>query len=209
MMEMYAKWKTGALVIGSLLSLPVLMSAQDQTLFGRSSRFGLFVQTGLETGKIKSDRQTGVNAGAGLIFGDGFIGAYGQGYADLDGWNWQGNDNSIDFAHGGLWLGYTPYQTRAIHPFSSVKLGWGAVDIQDIDNFDPTIDDFDQVWVIQPDLGLELNVFRFMRLSGTVGYRWVNDVELNGLSNGDFRGWTAGLSLRIGWFGNSKCAWKK
>jgi len=47
-------------------------------------------------------------------------------------------------------------------------------------------------------------VFGWLRVSGTGGYRWVNDVDSPIFESDDFNGWTASINVRIGWFGRDR-----
>ena len=113
------------------------------------------------------------------------------------------NDEKIqmDLGHGGFWLGYTYRSHKLVHIFASTKLGWGGIDIEiDEDNYSAV----DNVFVITPELGVELNVFRWFKIAGTVGYRSVTGVDniKAGKSNEDFSGLAGTLTFRFGGFGD-------
>ena len=54
---------------------------------------------------------------------------------------------------------------------------------------------------VSPEVGLEMNLTRWLRIAGAAGYRWVEGVNSAGLSNEDFTGWTGtlGHSNRMVW----------
>jgi hypothetical protein len=62
---------------------------------------------------------------------------------------------------------------------------------------------FDENWfyVIEPGAQLEMNLFRWMRLSPGVSYRHVNGSSAQGLSDGDLSNWSYSVTLKIGGFG--------
>ncbi|MCB0644460.1 MAG: hypothetical protein KDC44_22605 [Phaeodactylibacter sp.] len=196
-----------------LLSL-VQLNAQDQTIFNRSNRCGLFVSPMTEVGPIYDPTEVSNGGGLAMVLGNSFFGVYGMAGLDYDQLFFDSELEKIDLAHGGLWYGLTPFQHSVIHPVASVKAGWGAINV-DIDNFDSfpdeenifNLDDddlVDNVLVVTPELGLELNVTRWLRVSGTAGYRWVDGVNTPNLSDADFTGWNGTLAVKIGWFGRDK-----
>lgn len=190
-----------------ILQLP--LQAQDATVLNTGNRFGFFAAAGSERGPIYGQRNPALTGGGGLIFGDLFIGAYGQLGLDFDQLFENNVVNTLDLSHAGLWLGYTPGQHHLLHPIFTLRSGLGVVaaDPNQIADF---WDDYlnwgnngvlDNVHVFHPEAGLELNIASFMRLHGSLGYRRVRGVNTPGLNNADFSGWTGALTLRLGWFG--------
>ncbi len=171
--------------------------AQDQTLLGRSSRIGFFVSPYLEMGPLNQPWEASIGAGAGLVLGNGFIGFYGAAGADYEQLLQEDEFDRIDLAHGGLWVGYNPVQNWVFHPYTTLRIGPGVVNI-DTNSWDDYIDN---VLVVSPELGVEMNLTKFLRIAGTAGYRWVDGVSSPGLTNDDFTGWTGALTLRLGYFG--------
>jgi len=177
-----------------------LNAQRDQTIFNSPNRVGgfggpIFEYTGFGDNE---NFKTASGGGGALILGDFFLGGYGIGDINLLE-TIDNNEVLIDMGHGGLWLGITPLQHIAVHPYGSVKFGWGAADIQiDANNFDY----YDQFFVIHPEAGLEINIFRWFRIAGTVGYQFFNGLDnpspLNDLDLNNLR---AGLTLRFGGFG--------
>ena len=82
-------------------------------------------------------------------------------------------------------------------PYTTLRIGPGVVNI-DTNSWDDYIDN---VLVVSPELGVEMNLTKFLRIAGTAGYRWVDGVSSPGLTNDDFTGWTGALTLRLGYFG--------
>jgi hypothetical protein len=54
--------------------------------------------------------------------------------------------------------------------------------------------------VLTPEVGLEFNVTKWMRVSGTVGYRWLSEFDNRKLSNNDYSGVIGNISFRFGFF---------
>jgi len=112
---------------------------------------------------------------------------------------WSGYGSGTDLPDGtrvsidgrDLMLGYTFDSNKAIHPAVYLKTGTGSLEIGD--NAD------DNVSVIEPSIGVELNVFRFMRIGIDGGYRFVNGVNTTGYSDQDFSSAFIGLRLKFGY----------
>lgn len=191
------------LILLILIAISTNIFAQrDETLFKRGQRGGFFFTPWLtEYGQFGDDTRPSFGGGVGVIAGDFFLGAYGLGNTDYDFLVSTGTIEDINLAHGGLWLGYVPMQHKAFHPYTNLRVGWGAVGIDETNIEQRRVDG---VNVITPEIGLEVNVFRWLRVAGTGGYRWVNDVETAALGSNYFNGWTAGINVRIGWFGRDR-----
>ncbi len=180
------------------------LQAQEETLFGRSHSAGFFISPMVEYSMLDSEVRVSSGGGLGLVIDNFFIGGYGLAAVDLDALI---DDNAesleVDIAHSGLWLGYTFPSHKLLHLFTSVRAGWGLVNT----TFDNNgINNGDRIFVVTPEAGVEVNLFRWLRLAGTVGYRQVNGVNnaISGLTNSDVSGVTGGLTLRIGGFGRHR-----
>ena len=192
--------KNAILILTALLMSTVFLSAQQETLFGRGHSSGFFAGPIFEYSMWDKELRVSSGGGLGLVVDNFFIGGYGLAAVDLDALlNDNGERVEIDIAHSGLWLGYSWPSHKLFHIFGSVKGGWGLVNTT-VDRFG--VDNSDQVFVVTPDIGVEVNVFRWFRLAGTVGYRAVNGINENSvIDQNAFNGMTGGLTLRFGWFG--------
>ncbi|HMO38645.1 MAG TPA: hypothetical protein PKC76_02775 [Saprospiraceae bacterium] len=185
----------------SLLSL--LAMAQHETIFSNAKVVGGFGGPITEFG-LGNGLTTSYGGGGAVVIGGAFLGGYGLSSFNLNEVIRNNTFDQIELAHGGFWVGYTYQPYKLVHLFSSAKIGWGAVNIS-TDNFDPFNQRSDQVFVMTPELGLELNVFKWFRVAGTVGYRWVNGTNGDGqYTDEDFSGAISTLTLRFGWFGNKR-----
>ena len=174
-------------------------NGRDQTLANSSGRNGFFISPIIEYTDLNDEWNTSVGGGLAFVAGDFFIGGYGLGMLDE---NWIDDDiEELQMGHVGLWLGYVTPQHKALHLFTSVKAGWGAVNIELDDDFDYD----DSFFAITPEAGLEVSVFRWFRIAGTVGYRWMNGLDGSSDFDSDsLEGMTAGLTFRIGGFGRDR-----
>jgi len=200
------------ITIGMLLFSVSVFAQDDETLFSDVKRVGawggpIFEYTGLDKDV------TAVSGGGGaLVLDDFYLGGYGMGDAvysiSSPGANLK---ERVKFKHGGLWLGYTPMQRKVIHPYTSVKFGWGKARYRASELSDPgnVLDELnDNIVVLTPEFGIELNIFSFFRIAATASYRWVNGVDdVPKFTNDDFSSFGASLTLRFGGFGND-WSWK-
>lgn len=185
------------------LGLTTLMLAQHETLFSRARLSGAFGGPIVEIG-FNNDLSTAAGGGGGIVFSDFFIGAYGVANTDFENLFDNGDLDVLDMAHGGLWFGFTPQSYSLLHVYASGRVGWGALDIDLRDN-GVRYRDLDKIFVLTPEIGLELNVTKWFRVGGTIGYRWVRGVEdSNFVENKDFTGAITSLTFRFGWFGNRR-----
>ncbi len=188
-------------VVCGLLS--VLAMAQHETIFSNAKVVGGFGGPITEFG-LGNGLTTSYGGGGAVVIGGAFLGGYGLSSFNLNEVIRNNTFDQIELAHGGFWVGYTYQPYKLVHLFSSAKIGWGAVNIS-TNNFDPFDQRSDQVFVMTPELGLELNVFKWFRVAGTVGYRWVNGTNGDGqYTDEDFSGAISTLTLRFGWFGNKR-----
>lgn len=192
---------TIAFFVFAALSLTV--QAQEETLFDDLEVMGAFGGPYIEIGKLNGEVGAQVGGGGALILNNLFIGGYGQG-ADYPEYTSDGRDYNIRFNHGGFWLGYAARPYKLVHVFTSAKLGWGKARIRE----DRTTVDIDRHFAITPELGIEINLTGFMKLSLTGGYRWVNGItKLPGLDNKDFSSPVGIITFRFGGFGNEEWNW--
>jgi hypothetical protein len=185
----------------ALLTAGFSLEAQHETLFGRGRIVGGFGGPIVEMG-LREGFGTSFGGGGGIVIGNAFIGGYGLGVIDLRELLENDNIDRLELGHGGFWLGFSYPSYKAIHLYTSARLGWGAVNIR-FD--DPRRGDLDQVFVATPEVGLELNLTRWFRVSGAAGYRWVTGTASNApYTDADFSGPIAALTFRFGWFGNGR-----
>ncbi|MDX1941561.1 MAG: hypothetical protein SFU99_13470 [Saprospiraceae bacterium] len=154
---------------------------------------------------LKDDLSISYGGGGGVVVGGAFFGGYGLVASDLNAVIDGKNMDNIDLAHGGIWLGYAYKTQKFVHLYSSARIGWGTVkmETEKLGALDAKIND--PVFVLTPEIGVECNVFEWFRVSGTLGYRWLNGTNGNGTYyDEDFSSAVSTLTLRFGWFGNSR-----
>ena len=173
---------------------------QVQTLFNRARIVGAFGGPIVEFSEYNGETITSTGGGGALVIDDFFIGGYGIGSIDIEDFTNDNDEIRMELGHGGFWLGYTYRSHKLVHLFASTKLGWGGIDIE-ID--DEGYSSNDNIFVVTPEVGVELNVFRWFKIAGTASYRSVSGVNnIAGRSNEDFSGLMGTLTFRFGGFGD-------
>ena len=172
----------------------------QETLFNNLDVTGAFGSVIIETGSINGEVGADVGGGGALVMSPVFLGGYGMGttypvHTITEGPN--AGEYDVKFGHGGLWLGFVPKSDKLIHFYGSAKVGWGKARLrQDKENLFT-----DRVFVMTPELGLEVNLTEWLKMSFTAGYRWVNGVtRLEELNNDDFSSPLGTITFRMGGF---------
>lgn len=188
---------TALILFSTLLTLN---AQREQTLFGRAKFVGAFGAPILEIYDYDGSTTTSLGGGGAIIVGSFFFGGYGVGTTNFAREVFENNnDFSLDMGHGGLWFGLSIPQYKLVHPYASFRMGWGGLDI-DFEN-EPTIND--AIFVMTPELGVEVNVASWFKLAATAGYRKVNGIKKDGdVATDAFDGFIAGITFRFGGFGH-------
>lgn len=210
-------------LILTIMLMSATMVAQDnndgqrevQTLFGNKSGFGGYLGLNMKLGDVNRQDALFVGGELAFVMNRSFnMGVEGYGMVNhvlSD----ELTDNSeklyVQMGYGGLHLEPVINSEGLIHITLPILLGAGGIaqttrpfyeeyDGEVTIDFDHDFYNSDHFFVAEPGVGLELNLFKFMRVAGGASYRFTTDVEMGGLDKKDINGWNANLSLRIGWF---------
>lgn len=191
---------TKLLLFAFFLAAAGLSAQEQQTVLQRARVTGGFGAPFLSLGHASGKTVLGGGAGGGLVFGDFYVGLVGV--SESFGPVRFGKDHlSLDY--GGLWFGYTRPSQRVLHFYTSVKVAGGAASVVHADegNGRQRFEWPDLVFVALPEAGLEINITQGIRLSTTVGYRFVGGFEgWNHLGPRDLDAPVYSLTLRFGRF---------
>ena len=194
-----------AIVICFLLAATAAFAQKDETMFSDVKRIGGWGAPIFEYSNLNKDVNVVAGGGGALVLNDFYLGGYGMGTTNLNNNEPLTNSNeTLKFKHGGFWIGFTPIQHRVVHPYASVKLGWGKANYRLYNNTGNELgSQRSNVFVTTPEAGLEVNVFSFFRLAATASYRWVNGFDpVGGFKEDDLSSFGATLTLRFGGFGD-------
>lgn len=191
-------------VFGILAFTIISVSAQsNSSLLNREkseSKFGGYGETMLFA--TPQNTGLGLNIGGGLIYNDFHFGLFGvqqqlNSSLVLQSVNVLGEE--VDLRYGGLSLGYSFKDNWLLHPYLGVKSGLGTLQMQNKEASSVMLMRESMI-VLTPEVGLEFNVTKWMRVSGTVGYRWLSEFDNRKLSNNDYSGVIGNISFRFGFF---------
>ncbi len=177
-------------------------SGYDYLLKGKRVSFSIFGGPMFELSSVNDN--LGFSSGGGgaiMINQTVFIGGYGMGLNALSSQqfvvdNVQYSNLSLDFGHGGFWMGYVHDYRKIVHFAGSGKFGWGGIDLQgnQLDNYR------NNVLVFTPQIEIEVNVGRWFKVNGGLGYRFVSGVDQSVFESNQFNSPQASLTFIFGWF---------
>ncbi len=133
----------------------------------------------------------------GAEFGKALYVGYGNYSLNTD-VRWDGiSTQDFNYQWSGPIVGYSINSWKRVHPTVTMQAGQGNVWFRE--------DQKDKILVIQPSVGVELNVFRWFHVGLDGGYRFTTDASTSGLTDSQLSGAFGQLSLRFGYSWNS---WK-
>jgi len=181
--------KTITLLAFLMCSITMMQAQRDQTVFNQ----GGIDLTGVWGGSINN--LTNFNNNFDISNGGYVVFEFNKNF--LVGWTGYGSESTLDNGMKAnidghdLLLGYAFQSHKPIHPIAYLQTGGGKLAIDD----SPT----DQVFVMQPSIGIEVNVFRWFRIGADTGYRFVTNVDTPGFNDNDLSSPYVGLRLKFGW----------
>lgn len=132
--------------------------------------------------------------GAVLLNQTVYFGGYGLGLSTPHGGqnltmlNNDGDEISYDnlytqFGHGGFWIGYLHQSYKPVHFGASTKLGWGSLTMTN-DYYEDKYGDYDYyhiaddgVFVVTPQVEVEMNLLKWFKINASAGYQFVSGVD--------------------------------
>jgi len=190
-------------VLFAFLLLPVAaLFAQDdqpETLFSGISDvdgFGAFM---MEWGQVGEELTYSRTWGGGVMLDNRFLlGAYTTKLKSNVQESFDNQTLNLDFNHSGFWLGYYANASKRIHAGLTSRLGWGDVDWEDTGDNEVVKDD---VFIVAPQLELQGNLTRFLKLSVAGGYRLATGYNVTENMNKDaLNGPFGSITLKLGAF---------
>lgn len=116
--------------------------------------------------------------------------------------------------YGGLHLEPIFFSKKLISLSFPLLIGGGAVGYIEDDydeRFDPepTEDDFDAVFIIEPGISAQFNLSRYLQIEVGVTYRFSSEIELRPSPIERINGLTAGVGIKVGVFNMGRNRYKK
>lgn len=191
-----------AAAAAALMLTPPTLTAQQapETLFGSVGRVSGWGGPVARVGEF-ADKTAGFIGGrGGVLLGGSFsIGGMAMGLVNDNIREAGANGRQLTMGYGGLYLEQMFAPTKVIHVAVGTLLGGGGaswMDRQDRRVQTPT----DGFFVIEPEVSIEVNVTRFLRIGLTGSYRRISGLGLAGLPTGTFNGPTGGVAFKFGRF---------
>ena len=196
------------LIILFCLLVPVFLYAQDednggddfQTIFsGKDLKVSGFGGPLMSFTSIDNNFAHMMGGGGGVIINNFFFGGYGMGLTTEIQFE-SGEEELLEFGHGGLWFGFIMNSKKAIHPSIHVRTGWGAISKYNPDDYGIDDYDADEIFVVTPTLELEANISRFFKLGAGGSYTFLYGSTTPEYPNEYFNKPSVFLSFKFGWF---------
>lgn len=196
--------KAAIMILLALAAVPSF--GQERTLISGPVAHGGFGGPQLMLGRVKGETAVLTGGwGAWLINHTIIIGGGGYGLVNelAAGQTADGEERYLNFGYGGMILGLVLGSDRLIHLTAHSLIGPGSVGyrhhhMMEEDWSEDSVHDL--VFVIQPTLGVEMNVTRFFRIEAGGSYRYVIGTDLDEMTDDDLRGFGVELTLKFGKF---------
>ena len=182
-----------------------------------------FLAPSLEVSQIQKELAASCGLNAALLFNQSFfIGLYGTSlmtnHYRFDLSNITGLEKpKIEFYHLGLYTGYIFASHQVFHAGIAARLGYGQISVKDDQKHYWEMNQTSETWgidnvlVFSPQIELELNLTKFMKINVFGGYRMLSGVDkqyispssvpLNYYKTEDYNSFFGGMSLTFGFFG--------
>jgi len=189
---------------------------EQETIFGGDFSVRGFMELNTSVTQIKNQTAVMMGGGVDAVFNHklniGFVGNGMLAEVESPNTNLDGDQNFIQFGYGGLKIEPVFGSSKKIHLSLPLLIAGGGIfetdfnvwDELDYQEYEPEINynlrRSDAIFVLEPGINVELNLFKHARLAAGAKYRFVNDVDIENLKNSDFEGLSGNISLRFGWF---------
>ncbi|UCH62552.1 MAG: hypothetical protein JSU77_12265 [Fidelibacterota bacterium] len=196
--------KAAIIILLALATVPSF--GQERTLISGPVVHGGFGGPHLMLGRIKGETAVLTGGWGGwLINHTLMVGGGGYGLVNdlAAGQTETGEDRYLNFGYGGMILGFILGSDRLVHVTAHTLFGLGDVGYRHHRLTEESWEEdtiHDVIFVIQPTLGVELNVTRFFRIAAGGSYRHVAGTDMVDITDGDLGGFGAELTLKFGKF---------
>ncbi len=185
-----------------VIAMPVV--AQEETLINGEIQSGGFGGPVVKIGPMNGTTGVFVGGWGGWIINHTFsIGGAGYGLVNnikISDPSGTGRTTYLNFGYGGLDLEYIGNSMNLIHYTLGVLIGGGGISYRDSIYQNYSEKNTNAVFVLEPSANIEMNVTKFFRIDIGASYRWVNDVQFDGLKDKDMSGLSGMLTLKFGTF---------
>ncbi len=196
---------TRLLTLLVLLLLPAGVAAQqEQTLMSGPVEHGGFGGPVVKLTQIANEFGVLVGGRGGWIINHSLVlGGGGYGLANSSDFRLVegGRERRLALGYGGVELEYVNRWSDVAHLTAGILIGAGGASWYDWRGGDSGFeDDGDAFFIAEPALNVEVNIVHFFRVGVGGSYRFVEDVDLRGLTDADVRGAAGSLTFKFGKF---------
>lgn len=179
------------IAVFSVLLLSNVFGQRDNTLFNTGAINLTGGWGGMQTAitSINGELSSLQGGFGGVEFNKNFF-IGGGGYSTTTFDNFDQFTDTYETSYGGLILGYSVKSHKVVHPQATLLVGGGWQQ-------EPNSSASD-MYIAQPAVGVEINVFRWFRLGLHGGYRIVIDDQFTG-TDATFSGGYGSISFKFGW----------
>jgi|AntRauTorckE5430_2_1112549.scaffolds.fasta_scaffold02664_1 hypothetical protein len=184
--------KTILLAFVALMISATAFGQRDETLFNKLKFTGAWGGNAFNFAQIGENYTTLTGGYGGLEFGkDVFIG-YGRLTSVGDFFLDNTSSDRYSMSYSGLLLGYAPNAHKSLHLQTNLMVGGGSLRNLELNASDDFI-------VVQPYVGVEVNVVRWMRIGIGGGYRAVFDNSLPNINTANLSNAFGEVRFKFGW----------
>jgi len=174
-----------------LFVVPLAVNAEERTLISGDIESGGYGGPVVKLTGINNEIAVLMGGRGGWIINHAFI-VGGGGYGLVTDIFVSGK--KLGLGYGGLELGYVFFSDSLVHFTVHSLIGFGGVSFEN----DPA--SADEIFVIEPEATVVLNVTEFFRIAAGVSYRFVTGVTTSGVSDASLSGLSGMLVLKFGDF---------
>jgi hypothetical protein len=190
-----------------VLNLTAQTSKEVKTLIGTGTpRIGYFITPFCQFGSIAGSAAVIPGVGAGIVFNNNI--SLDLRYKFIATENTPVGEVNYRLYLDGQWFGikseFSLKPENAIHVNFFLEAGAGEIELDLKDSYEnqQVIIPSEDAWFanLEPGVALEINLWKYLKLNLTAGYRFVSDVTFRNLSQRDLMGFTYSAALKIGIF---------
>jgi hypothetical protein len=190
-----------------VLNLTAQTSKEVKTLIGTGTpRIGYFITPFCQFGSIAGSTAVIPGVGAGIVFNNNI--SLDLRYKFIATENTPVGEVNYRLYLDGQWFGikseFSLKPENAIHVNFFLEAGAGEIELDLKDSYEnqQVIIPSEDAWFanLEPGVALEINLWKYLKLNLTAGYRFVSDVTFRNLSQRDLMGFTYSAALKIGIF---------
>lgn len=196
------------IVILSILTNSALSqtdSSETETLFGREMKIGGYGAFEMRFSQAAGDFAYFTGGRGGVIINRIFsFGGAGYGTRTNHTISADNASAELEFGWGGVYMEYINQPHKLMHLTCSVLIGAGGASFENITkspgNTEKWYDESSAFFIFEPGIGMEINVWEYMRLEIGASYRLALGVDMPHVDDNDIGGFSANIAFKFGLF---------